>query len=230
MEDIIAGGDFQKLKVTDLKKILKERGLSQSGTKSELIERLQSSVSLSVEDALVPDVTEKEENLEHIEHVEAQEEEEEDGEEESEEVQNTVEEWKGDIKKEEDLLSLTPEKPAEVTKLTKIVFEETKPTATTPQKDGDKSELLKKRAERFGAVSSEPIAKSENVELLKKRAERFGTVASATLAKVVEKDRLQKRKERFGNSTVATGTVSLGNNLDDIEIKKRKRAERFALS
>lgn len=36
---------YSPQQVTDLKKILKEKSLSQSGTKSELIERLQSSIS-----------------------------------------------------------------------------------------------------------------------------------------------------------------------------------------
>ncbi|XP_060605375.1 myocardin-related transcription factor B-like isoform X2 [Ruditapes philippinarum] len=44
MADKISAEDFGKMKVADLKKALKERGLPLTGTKSELLERLKSAV------------------------------------------------------------------------------------------------------------------------------------------------------------------------------------------
>ncbi|XP_032222310.1 uncharacterized protein C31H12.03c isoform X1 [Nematostella vectensis] len=90
------------------------------------------------------------------------------------------------------------------------------------------------RAERFGInlketgkqdvnTTSTTQATPIDVNKLKKRAERFGVVSPA-VSNIVEKEKLLKRKERFGVTTVAAATA------DPLEIKKKKRAERFSNS
>ncbi|XP_053373987.1 uncharacterized protein LOC123530886 [Mercenaria mercenaria] len=56
MADKAAVEDFGKMKVTDLKKALKERGLPLTGTKSELLDRLKADVQTEEEDLIIEDI------------------------------------------------------------------------------------------------------------------------------------------------------------------------------
>ncbi|XP_046731628.1 pollen-specific leucine-rich repeat extensin-like protein 1 isoform X1 [Silurus meridionalis] len=64
-----------------------------------------------------------------------------------------------------------------------------------------------------------PESASE-VKKMRKRAERFGMIVSPVYKKFLEEEKLKKRKKRFGTVTSA---ASVG--ADDLEAKRRKRAE-----
>ncbi|KAL3832336.1 hypothetical protein ACJMK2_023988 [Sinanodonta woodiana] len=230
--------DLQKLKVAELKQILKERGLPQTGTKNELIERLtkdqDESDSPVEENVSVPTsvTVEEEEPVSEVPKPAP-----------AKEVVVPVQIEKDPVK---------VASPVVITKITTDV----KPV---PIASMSVEERLKLRAGRFGAVaedskkklraerfgtSAAPVSSGKvsmnsslsanptDVEKLKKRAERFGAVVSSTLSKVDEQEKLQKRKQRFGDklSSDTTKTSISLNPSSEVEVKKKKRIERFGLT
>lgn len=243
----IAG--LHKMKVAELRKLLKDRGLPCLGSKPALLARLQK--------ALSPGAAASEE-------AEAIEEgaEEEDVEEDASDAENVIAEQgikaqeevvpeKTDAvlkktappentensqepKEKEDLTNVDSQPVPATEKVTPVV---TPPTSETPSiQSTDKSnvvsakptltsdEKLRQRAERFG-ITSDNDKKAA-------RAARFGTVttnlSNKPSAKIVSTpvtaediDRLKKRAQRFG--TVVSSTLS---KLED-EDKLRKRKQRF---
>lgn len=227
-----------KLKVAELKKLLKEKGLPTSGTKAELLKRLQEA--------------DAEEDLNDID----------------DEVLNVPDERDEQDKEnlDDEVATLTDTKtvtPSAVTEVTASeksrspILSSTTKLISKPVTTEDK---LSKRAERFGAISEDlkkssraarfglPVesdtskaASGADVDKMKKRSERFGAITSQTLSKAEEKVKLAMRAERFGNSvsTAKAGTDSekllkraqrfggVTGDADDIEAKKQKRAERF---
>ncbi|KAK3603152.1 hypothetical protein CHS0354_042983 [Potamilus streckersoni] len=234
-ESKVTVADLQKLKVAELKQILKDRGLPQTGTKNELIERL------------TKDQDESDSPVEEIVSVT---------------TSVTVEEPITDVPKpvpaKEPVVPVQAEKepvkvvgPAVIAKITTDI----KPVSISSMSAEERLKLRagrfgsvgedskkKLRAERFGTsaapVSSGKVsvnslsANSTDVEKLKKRAERFGTVVSSTLSKVDEQEKLQKRKQRFGDK-LSSDTTKTSINLNpssEIEVKKKRRIERFGLT
>ncbi|XP_067650610.1 SAP domain-containing ribonucleoprotein-like [Haliotis asinina] len=246
-DSVLSPENIQKLKVADLKKELKERGLAVSGTKAELVERLMKGLE-AAGSGEAAEISLGEENISLEEHDE-----------------DLV---LKDIKKDE------PNEPPKK-KIALIAPVKVKPEPVSPPVSSIKSlmsgdaevERLKKRAERFGAQSEKTklqlraerfginssntstmkttaptvVAKpgklsqtpvtAEDLDKLKKRAERFGSTVSTALSKLEEADRIRRRKERFG-AIVSSDNSTRGKtaSVPELDEKKRKRAERFGLS
>jgi len=198
--------------VADLKKECKERGLKVSGTKAELVERIEEAIAEgndtlettggNIEDELLAEVEEPEPVLAE---------------------QN---EEKEEPKSEE---AVEEEAPKEVAKeASPAADDEVAKKISRAERFGIESKELidqKKmsRAERFGLPAAE---KAKADEKKRARAERFGTAngASGATAKKsklegmdvsIDPEKIKKRMERFGA-------------MDDAESKKKQRAARFA--
>lgn len=213
--------DYSKLKVNDLKKILKTRGLPMTGTKQELVERLQTAEASS-EDLL--DGSEVGDELVEDEDLERELDDSsligddtvmEKPEEKKESVETTV-----SSEATEEPASSSPSKvpvvsdsgitSEEIPKQTNgTVNDEPQVPNTTQQKrkislkpqSSAASEAAKKklRAERFKAGDGESAPK----DVLTKRAERFAinsttTSTAVSNTKVSASEALKKRAERFG--------------------------------
>ncbi|XP_064614355.1 SAP domain-containing ribonucleoprotein-like isoform X2 [Liolophura sinensis] len=280
-ESTLSVADLSSLKVADLKKELKERGLPCSGNKTELIERLQAHLEADTEDLSIGDTTiglndtdpvsdtkldmSIDDSLLH---------------EETTDVQNKAaipasntqttsvvtekpvrakitmsDEPKGTanghettakkqlsdaekLKLRTDRFGVQSEADKKKSRAERFGLSTTTTTTTagatqkpgkivnTPVTAAD-LDKLKKRAERFGTVVSTSLSKVAEIEKLQQRSERFGTSVAPTLSKIEEQDKINKRKARFGAVAPSgvTGTLS----SDDVEAKKRKRAERFGM-
>lgn len=239
--------DLEKLKVADLKRELKSRGLSTIGNKSELLERLQEVLNPATADVTEEDVneddvlgedeilseTDKSAELLISENV----------------MLSAVESSKPSptqlTEKENTLLAIGigTKKPSMETDVSKAKPEKPPPVSVKSMTSQERLELRAKRfnvqardvdrkmarARRFGmnmtTPTNAPDASNKDYEKLKQRANRFGSSVSTTLKKVEDNERLKKRKERFGAIVVAGGTK----HPEDIATKKAKRAERFGL-
>jgi len=226
--------DVSKLKVADLKKELKARGLNTSGTKNELVERLQESSHDESADVLDNDDLLDEDAVLADETEEA-------------------------ILAEDDNVLLSPttvlppapkspsKAPANGTAATsakKVVLnrnpatvvpvpavkDETAPAIEESKALSDSEKSDDKKVVKLGTLSAEERAKlraqkfgvplSDNVKKMV-RAERFGMAAKSedTDSKEVMDEKLLKRQARFGVVTTA-----------EVDVKKQKRAERFGLA
>ncbi|XP_033338936.2 SAP domain-containing ribonucleoprotein isoform X1 [Megalopta genalis] len=228
--------ELSKMKVADLKIELKQRGLTTSGNKTELVERLQ--LAIHGDSALSLDET-AEEILDEDAVL---------GDEEIEELSS-----KPDSQEVNEKRKLSTESNASAKKIVlnrKRVIEETKneliekaetdmkSTETVPpeRKIIKLSELgvkerLEMRAKKFGMPLSEAAKKEARsarfsinnqnnksaasvktpvhttYEVLKKRAERFGMSVSTLMEKAELEARIEKRKIRFGEVTSTNDKV-----------------------
>jgi len=246
-----ASVDLSKMKVADLKKELKARGLSVDGKKNELQERLAEALEADGSVLEGPDG---------------------DGEADVDEEELLGEDAGGEVDEstEKELLGQAAKRPAppvDVISPNKKVCKLAKPAEEEAAVDSDKPEEEKtpqeKRAERFGIPASDLAKKSAraerfgivekvkeqkgnkrapkldmttgstDLEKLKARAERFGEVNSKTLKKVSELEKKKERAERFKNGEAEPQT----NGKEEPEAAvtdskaeelKKKRAERFA--
>jgi len=239
--------DISAMKVADLKKELKSRGLSTTGIKSELIDRLQLALAK-------PDDLNEEELLA-----------------EEPEAVALVPPKKVPIKRDvampaveaatsavgkENIDDAVPPPAKKATpvaeKTDAAAAAESKsaesPAAAEATTDADRAAA---RAARFGIASPEsseekkgdrakrfgiPVtaspgsnkigsAPAADMETLKKRAERFGLNASQTMQKAELDEKIKKRQDRFG--AVGKNGDSLPKVNEDESLKKR--AERFAV-
>ncbi|KAL8611938.1 hypothetical protein ACOMHN_034067 [Nucella lapillus] len=247
--------DLKKMKVNDLKKELKDRGLPVSGTKDVLMERLnaaQSGAPIPAEESTAPVPAPADD---------------------PDSVEKSIDQLVGDTAPAKPVEEAPKAEAAVVPAKENIPKEDSeKIKKVLPPKDLSETDKLKARAEKFGAVSE--TAKKEkraerfgiqassavttgsigtsdtdvaDVGKLKKRAERFGEVVSNSLRKAYEDERKRKRLERFG-TTAASSTevknVKLNSTDSDLEklkaraekfgavsetAKKEKRAERFGI-
>jgi len=200
--------------VADLKKECKERGLKVSGTKAELVERIEEAIAEgndtlettggNIEDELLAEVEEPEPVLA--------------------EQTEEKEEPKSEEAVEEE------EAPKEVEKEASPAAEEdevAKKISRAERFGIEAEEIVEKkkmsRAERFGLPAAE---KAKTDEKKRARAERFGTAngttgATAKKSKLegmdvsIDPEKVKKRMERFGA-------------IDDADSKKKQRAARFA--
>ncbi|CBY14882.1 unnamed protein product [Oikopleura dioica] len=197
--------------VADLKKECKERGLKVSGTKAELVERIEEAIAEgndtlettggNIEDELLAEVEEPEPVL-----------------------ADQTEEKKSEEAVEEE------EAPKEIEKEASPAAEEdevAKKISRAERFGIEAEEIVEKkkmsRAERFGLPAAE---KAKTDEKKRARAERFGTAngttgATAKKSKLegmdvsIDPEKVKKRMERFGA-------------IDDADSKKKQRAARFA--
>ncbi|XP_019645987.1 PREDICTED: SAP domain-containing ribonucleoprotein-like isoform X6 [Branchiostoma belcheri] len=236
---------LKKLKVADLKNELRARGLTVTGNKQELLDRLQQHMETAGEAELFSKDTSfaSGEGDEADDSILAGEEEEE---EEEEEEQTTTQD------NQENTETTNTAKPTVVTSVSSA---DTKVPVKPPMSEAERLELRAKkfgghasevakkaaRAARFGTAVTGPT-KTETaapvkgattlsgpeMEKLKKRAERFGMNVSTATQQAEEKEKLLKRKQRFG--AVTAGAAGTQVSSDEVEAKKKKRAERFGLT
>ncbi|ERL93493.1 SAP domain-containing ribonucleoprotein [Dendroctonus ponderosae] len=240
--------DFSKLKVPDLKKELKSKGLSTTGNKTELIQRLQSSLKspkAGLSDSIIDDIEEDLLNDEgdDDEHIDDR-------------AINLINELDHDLddlpkslkrkaESESELIVGPPKKIILKRNTSETVAAVVKPEVksadtTTIEKHEVKSELigdrkvikltelsikerLEMRAKKFGVTS----LTDETKKLA--RAERFGSTTTTSNSSASIKlntpntsiDVLKQRAARFGGSV-----SNVMSNLENQE-KKEKRKERF---
>jgi len=254
MSDLGEEMELSNMTVTDLKKALKAKGLSSTGNKQDLIERLQLAMGEGDNDPnndtdLLDDANELL------------------GEDDDEVVVPAPTPAKKVVIKRDNPSVTTPAKiEAPV---------ETSPTAKVEEKKSDEIEniTIKKwtdeeraaaraarfnasaeeskkadltseakkdsRAERFGLTSTKiGAAPSADLETLKKRAERFGQSSSNVMKKAEMDEKIKKRQERFGvvDNTEPSKKIKKSEVLSSVELNKTlkdeklvKRAERFGI-
>jgi SAP domain-containing ribonucleoprotein len=204
--------DLHKMKVMELKKILKDRGLTASGNKSELIERLQNvsdarldlSTSEAVEDDSVLDETSDQISAE----------------------QSPVATPPAAAKK---ILSVAPVtvEPVKTTKPVTTLI--TAPTAAaSSQLASAAAGGMSARMKRFGVVSEEARKAARQERFQAGTAKALDATEKPSLAAskpVSGPDVLKKRAERFGGQASSTSSASVGK-TSDVELLK-KRATRF---
>ncbi|VEN34330.1 unnamed protein product [Callosobruchus maculatus] len=196
----VLSSDFSKMKVPDLKKELKMRGLSTSGNKTELIERLQGAVKStdSGGNESVDDLEEDLLNDDDDDHIDA-----------NESVLESV---------LDDAITSQKRKAEDTSK------PESKSLAPPPPK-----KVILNRNNSCSSETAKPIAASKESEPIKESKNGDAKNAEGTkedksgktvikLSQLTAKERLELRAKKFGVSAVTT------------DIKKAVRAERFGLS
>lgn len=223
--------DLHSMKVVELKQELRTRSLPVSGTKAELIDRLEKYMT------------------EH-EGVEAVDEEEIDEKVDEQPDKKSQVPEKVESPKPQTSLSLAEEDEEPAKPVKNIADSDKKQARTERFGSSDADDKLTKRLERFG-TNNKKIHNNitGDTDTLKKRAERFGISSdqsTKSITKVENDDKKKTRAERFGltakitDSRSATdselaakrakkfGTVGLGLGPGGDSDKKADRAARFA--
>lgn len=225
-----SGTDFTKMKVVELRKELKSRGLPCSGDKSELVARLQSAVRDEVTTGIALDsdeidsdaVLDDEDDKSHSEIF-------------GESINESI--------NEDLVLADPPPAPKTQRTLKRKISNTVTPSASTETSSSDNKEPKKITLKRTISVTatdsnstpaenetkedkSNKIKAAESVDTkskLEMRAKRFGLPVNMS-----ENERKEARRIRFGqNTNVSNNTVTpVATNLD----KLKKRAERFGQS
>jgi len=250
--------DFNNMKIADLKKELKAKGLPVSGNKQDLIERLQTSGDLLDDN---DDLLDQDDSMT------------------DEAIKKAEEELKVPSKppKINRDVPITPSKaeavengaskvsvtdPSPKGKENAPIAVNTTEEAVSPEKEKLTEEemeaKIKARADRFGGFQSEDakkvaraarfgdmVPKAEgktkiggappvDLDLLKKRAERFGT-ATSTVVKTAElSDAIKRRQERFGviaKDEPKPKKIALNSGINSVVLdeKMKARQERFKI-
>ncbi|KAF6197955.1 hypothetical protein GE061_007698 [Apolygus lucorum] len=232
--------DLNKMKVPDLKKMLKARGLSVNGNKQELIDRLQSSEAAAealLEGSEVGDIIDEELDRELDETLD-------------DEPVKEVEET-SPLKEEEKIAVDTPPEPAKVEAA--VTSEGEKEVAKADEKDklknGTSAEAEKPQPKhkRITIGDATVVDDTDDMAARKKaRLERFNQTTESKEGaedKTSTADSLAKRAARFSSESDKTGATSTIindplSNKNKVEIttktdngtdKMKKRAERFGI-
>merc|ERR1712223_862406 len=222
MADLALEMDLSAMTVTDLKKALKVRGLTTTGVKQDLIERLQLAMATDEADPnndtdLLDDANEllcdgddeivvpapttpaaakkvaiKRDNTKAVTTTKI------------EAPVSTESPTKADDKKDSSNDNITIKKwtDAERAAARAARFEANANVAAAAELTSDTKK--QSRAERFGITSTTEkatkigAAPSADLETLKKRAERFGQSSSTVMKKAEMDEKIKKRQERFG--------------------------------
>jgi len=230
--------DYSSMKIAELKKELKAKGLPLAGNKQELVDRLEAAVGSALLDEHDDDL-----DLDQDDQL---------SEEAIEEVEKELQ---------------TPVDTKEETTTTKPEEKEPSENKENKEKDGkpkespktmDSEAKINARAERFGGFQSDEAKKAAraarfkdmmeglkdesskkigsappvNLEQLKKRSERFGAVVSPVVQEVEVSEAIKKRRERFGIVTKdepKPKKVLLNSGVNSVVMdeKMKSRLERF---
>jgi len=247
--------DLSKLKVAELREMLKMKGLNSVGNKQELIERLQAAMSdssgeLNEDDLLNDDELEDEKSLLDSTHDSILKSPSKSSSPETPQpakkislkrnISITVPIIESKSPEEDEETTVTTEEPekkvikiSELTAKDRLQLRAKKFAGNDDASPVDVKDKLQARAARFGtaAATEKPssVASTASLEVLKKRAERFGTVLVPELKKCELDEKLQKRQERFGASEKVPITAPKGSSESSADYKERalKRLERF---
>lgn len=234
--------DYASMKIAELKKELKAKGLPVSGKKEELIERLEATVDTALLDENDDDLDQDDEQM---------------TEEAIKEAEKELQDPDVSLTEPEPEKAAAPEDSSDDKENTQA--EETVKKVTSPA--ADPAELIKARAERFGGFQSDeakiaaraarfadmfPAKEAEaakgstkigaapppDLDQLKKRAERFGTAVSPLVKQAEVSDAIKRRQERFGiiskdEPKAKKPVFNAGQNSVVLDEKMKARAERF---
>jgi len=239
MSEIGPDTDLTSMSVVELKKALKAKGLTTTGKKQDLIDRLQ--LAMDSEDAndLLDDANEllgeDDEDVVTVSKPAAPK----PAEKPKSEAKPVAVAKPVEPKKPEEESASTEEKPSNI----KTMSDSERAAARAARFGGTtsaESEAKKQaRAERFGIKSGKiGDSPSADLETLKKRAERFGQSSSNAMKKAELDEKIKKRQERFGvvepeikkfKKSGVLNDVGLNKTLKDkpMDEKMMKRAERF---
>ncbi|CAG9864885.1 unnamed protein product [Phyllotreta striolata] len=212
--DLLISSDFTKLKVPDLRKELKLRGLSTSGNKMDLIERLQDSMK-SNGDMSSKSVDDLEEDLlddEDDEHIEA-----------SESIlEHDLDESLVTTKRKlDDAIDNSKHEPPKKVVLNRnnsIITADVKPLNEPEEKSPEQTSNGNNKTEEKKIVKLSELSAKERLEM---RAKKFGVTNLSTDAKKAV------RAERFkDNSSSSITSSNVNTNIDVL----KQRAARFGTS
>merc|ERR1712013_503747 len=248
--------DYNSMKIADLKKELKAKGLPVSGNKQDLIERLQTSGDLLDDDLLDQDDSMTAEAIKKAE--------------EELKVPSKPPKINRDVpitpsktetnENESNKVSLTDSSPKG--KENAPVVDNSTEAEVSPVKvklsEEEVQAKIKARADRFGGFQSEDakktaraarfgdmVAKSggttkigaappADIDLLKKRAERFGTATSTAVKSAELNEAIKRRQERFGvisKEEPKLKKVALNSGVNSVVLdeKMKARQARFGI-
>ncbi|XP_014272604.1 SAP domain-containing ribonucleoprotein isoform X1 [Halyomorpha halys] len=212
--------DYSKMKVNDLKKILKNRGLPMTGNKQELVERLQS-IEAPSEDLL--DGSDGEDVLE-------------DGDlereldesclmgddtvmEKSEDKTESTEKEEKNEEKEEPASS----SPVKTQASEALKTPEDNPTNGTSNEEAEVPNTTQQKRKISLKPGSTDASEADKKKL---RAERFGGGADGSSTKA---DPLVKKAEQFAANSTTTSTATSDKTKISVNEALKKRAERFGI-
>eukprot|EP01097_Dermamoeba_algensis_P005978 TRINITY_DN3764_c0_g1_i1.p1 TRINITY_DN3764_c0_g1~~TRINITY_DN3764_c0_g1_i1.p1 ORF type:complete len:234 (-),score=89.05 TRINITY_DN3764_c0_g1_i1:219-920(-) len=217
--------DITSLKVVDLQRELKSRGLDAKGTKGILVQRLKEAMEKENQPAPAEAITAQAkvegkpveaDTASHVVEIDTKKNPE--PQENDQDINNNLPHKKPSELSDAERLKQRIAKFGVVTeKARKQLRAERFGIVSEEEKLKQEEERKRKRSERFGIVSEEE-KKQQEEEKKQARAQRFGIVTEEEKQKVDE-DKKRARAERFGIQTPQTPAEQ--------EEKKRKRALRF---
>ncbi|KAJ8970876.1 hypothetical protein NQ314_001001 [Rhamnusium bicolor] len=206
----ISSLDITKLKVPDLKKELKMRGLSTTGNKNELVERLQTALKSS--DGAGPEsVDDLEEDLlndDDDEHLDASE---------SVILENDLDDSPKTQKRK---INETEQGEARNGPPKKVILNRNNSNNTEPSKqksECNEAEVISSDLPEKKVIKLSELSAKERLEM---RAKKFGVVAMSIDAKKAV------RAERFGTNSNSASSIKSTNVATSVVVLKQ-RAERF---